>query len=268
MEKISIITPVYNCEKYLRHTIESVINQTYPNWELIIIDDASTDNSLQEAMRYAKQDKRIQVHQYIYNQGVSICRNTGIKNATGDYVAFLDADDLWAADKLEKQLAFMKTHNADFSHTAYAFMNDDGEVMKKGKAKVSPVVGLKDYMKTTQIGMSSVMYNRRHIPDLRFPSDRMLCEDARVWMHYMRKGYHFYGLNQVLSLYRIRPHQLSHNKFKMATNTLRRYIAENNVPQYKKLFYFINYAYNGIKKRLRPSQLDMQEIYQNFNCYR
>lgn len=260
--------PLYNCEKYIKHTVESVINQTYPNWELIIIDDASTDHSLQEAWHIAENDKRINILQFASNQGVSSARNAGLANATGDYIAFLDADDLWATEKLEKQLAFMKEHKADFSHTSYAFINDNGEVMKKGKINVSSEVSLHDYMKTTQIGMSTVMYNRNHIKDLRFPTDRKLCEDARVWMHYMRKGYHFYGLNQVLSLYRIRPHQLSHNKFKMVTNTLRRYIAENNIPEYKKLFYFINYAYNGVKKRMRPNQLDIQEIYQQFNCHR
>ena len=268
MEKVSIIMPVYNCEKYITHAVQSVLNQTYLNWELFIIDDASTDGSLQKALELSKKDKRIHVSHYLYNQGVSACRNSGLKEAHGNYIAFLDADDLWATTKLEKQLAFMKEKGINFSHTAYGYINVNGDIMPKGQMNVSDEVNLKSYMKTTQVNMSSVMYNRNNIPDLQFPKDKRLCEDARVWMHYMRKGEKFYGLNEVLSLYRIRPNQLSHNKFKMAMNTLRRYIHEKNIPEYKKLFYFMSYAYNGVKKRVRPNELNMKEIYDNFNCHR
>lgn len=268
MEKVSIIMPVYNCEKYLDHTVQSVINQTYPNWELLIIDDASTDRSLEKACEYMHKDKRIHVSYYLNNQGVSACRNSGLKSATGDYVAFLDADDLWSDDKLEKQLAFMKEKDANFSHTSYGFINAEGDVMDIGQFNVKEELKLKEYMKTTQIDTSTVMYNRKRIPDLQFPKDRKLCEDSRVWMHYMRKGEQFYGLNEILTLYRVRPGQLSGNKFKMATSRLKFYIKEKNLPAYKKLFYFLNYAYNGVKKRRIKNNLNMPEIYQHFNCHK
>ena len=260
--------PVYNCEKYLDHAVQSVINQTYQNWELFIVDDASTDNSLQKACDYAHYDKRIHVSQYLHNQGASACRNSALKSATGDYVAFLDADDLWADDKLEKQLAFMKEKDANFSHTSYGFINAKGDVMDVGQLNVKEDLNMKDYMKTTQIDTSTVMYNRKRIPDLQFPKDRYVCEDARVWMHYMRKGEMFHGLNEVLTLYRVRPGQLSGNKFNMAMQRLKCYIKERNIPAYKKLFYFMSYAYNGVKKRNLKNNLNMADIYEHFNCHK
>ena len=123
-------------------------------------------------------------------------------------------------------------------------------------------------MKTTQIGMSTVMIDRRKVKDIVFPNDRELCEDARLWMNFMRKGHKFHGLNEVLLLYRVRSHQLSHNKVKMVRNTLNRYWQEKDYPAYKRLYYFLNYACNGVGKRLRRPNIDYQSIYNNFNCRR
>ena len=110
MNKISVIMPLYNCEKFVKHSIASVQNQTYPNWELIIVNDASTDNSLAEAERFAAADERIKFLSVAENQGVSYCRNLAIEHATGDYITFLDSDDLWSKHKLERQLSFMENH--------------------------------------------------------------------------------------------------------------------------------------------------------------
>lgn len=266
MNKISVIMPVYNCEKFLKHTVRSVLEQTYENWELIIVDDASTDNSLLEARYYEAEDDRIKVFAMPQNSGVSACRNFALERADGDYVAFLDSDDLWSKYKLEKQLVFMQRHDAALSHTSYAFMNERGEVMKNGKVNVDVDVDLPRYMKTTQIGMSSVMIDRRKIPDVVFPKDRELCEDARVWMKFMREGHKFYGLNEVLLLYRVRDGQLSRNKVKMAQNTLRRYWNEKDLPAYKRLAYFLHYACNGIEKRICPAEFDASSVLESFNC--
>lgn len=258
--------PVYNCEKFLKHTIRSVRAQTYENWELIIVDDASTDNSLSEAEYFAAEDDRIKVFHMQENSGVSICRNKGLEHASGEYVAFLDSDDLWSKYKLEKQHGFMQENNVALSHTSYAFMNEQGEVMKNGKVSVDFEVDLGRYMKTTQIGMSSVMIDRRKVSQIKFPEDRDLCEDARVWMGFMREGKKFYGLNDVLLLYRVRNNQLSRNKAKMAKNTLERYWNEKNLPAYKRLAYFLHYACNGIEKRVCPSKLDIKSVMDSFNC--
>ena len=120
MDKVSIILPLYNCEKYVKHTIESVLHQDYKNWELIVVDDASADKSLDEVWQYARQDSRIRVFSSVKNEGVATTRNTALKYVTGKYIAFIDADDLWAKNKLSSQIVFMKKHNAGLSHTSFA----------------------------------------------------------------------------------------------------------------------------------------------------
>ncbi|MBP5352762.1 MAG: glycosyltransferase family 2 protein [Alphaproteobacteria bacterium] len=263
MDKISIIMPLYNCEGYVRHTIRSVQQQTYKNWELIIVDDASTDNSLQVVKDFAAKDARIKVFPRAVNTGTGACRNYGLDRAEGRFVAFIDSDDLWAEEKLHRQIAFMKNHNYALSHTAYAFMDMNGDILQQGKVDVDETVDRNHYMKTTQVGMSSVMIDRDKIKNIRFPEDRRLCEDATLWMQFLRQGHKFHGLNEILLLYRVSPRQLSRNKSKMAMNTLKRYWKEKDLPAYKRLFYFMNYAYNGVKKRIEKSEVP-QSVAQNF----
>lgn len=198
MDKVSVIIPVYNCEKFLKHTVQSVLNQSFQNWEAIIVNDASTDGSLAAAREFSVSDPRIRVVSQEKNSGVGACRNRGMALAGGRYLAFLDSDDLWSKEKLSRQLAFMRQNNAAASHTGYAFMSEKGEVLVKGKVSVDREIGLEQYMKTTQIGMSTVMIDRQKIPDLKFPEERELCEDARAWVSLFHRGYRFHGLNEVL----------------------------------------------------------------------
>ena len=268
MEKVSVIMPVYNCEKFVKYAIHSVQNQTYPNWELIIINDASTDNSLDEVLKFAHEDKRIHVFDYVYNHGVGVCRNAGLSHARGRYVAFLDADDLWAKHKLEKQIAFMQEKDIGLSHTSFAYINEAGDLQPTGIVTVDEKVNLLKYLKTTQIGMSTVMIDRKKFPNIAFPEDRKLCEDASTWTPLLRRGEYFYGVNDVLMLYRVRDNQLSGNKFKMAKNTFLRYMNEESLPFYKRLSCFFNYAYHGVEKRVTNNNLDTKTILENFNCHR
>lgn len=267
MVNISIIVPVYNCRKYLKHTIASVENQTYQNWELLIVDDASTDGSDKEIDRLASQNPKIKVWHLQKNKGVSYCRNFAMKHAEGRYLAFLDADDLWSKDKLSHQLFAMEKTHAPLSHTGYAFMDSKGFVLPAGRVETNNQLDLPTYMMTTQIGMSTVMVDRKTAGNFIFPEDRELCEDARAWMSFLRKDIKFSGVNEVLTLYRIRANQLSRNKIKMVINTLKRYWNEKNLPAYKRLWYFANYACNGIKKRLRKTNIDIS-VLKNFNCNR
>lgn len=267
MVNVSVIVPVYNCRKFLKHTIASVENQTYQNWELLIVDDASNDGSAEEIDRLAAENPKIKVWHLPENKGVSYCRNFAMRQAQGRYLAFLDADDLWSKDKLAHQLFAMEQNHAPLSHTGYAFMNGKGFVLPVGKVETDSQLDLPTYMKTTQIGMSTVMIDRRQTGDFIFPEDRELCEDARVWMHFLRKNMKFSGINEVLTLYRVRANQLSRNKLKMVANTLKRYWGERNLPAYKRLWYFANYACNGLGKRLKKTNIDIS-ILQNFNCNR
>ena len=260
MEKISVIIPCYNSEKFLKHTVQSVIDQTYKDWELIIVDDKSTDNSLKEAQKLAETDTRIKIIPMKENGGVSVCRNLGMRQASGRYVAFLDSDDIWANDKLERQLKFMKKNNAAISHTGYAYMSENGIPLKNGRGYVDKDLDVRQYMKTTQINTSTVMFDTDKIKDLHFPEDRELCEDARAWMDCFRKGFKFTGLDEPLSMYRVRDNQLSQSKYRMAKNTFNRYMNEEGIEKYKSLYYFMNYAVNGVRKRKRDSNLDEKDI--------
>ena len=109
--KVSVITPMYNCEKFISETIESVLNQTYTNWEMIIIDDCSTDKSKQIVKQYIERDKRIRLIALNENSGAAVARNKGIEVSSGRFIAFLDGDDLWESNKLEKQIQFMTEKN-------------------------------------------------------------------------------------------------------------------------------------------------------------
>lgn len=131
---VSIITPIYNCEQFLQETIQSVLNQTYTNWELILIDDCSTDNSLSIAETAAQRDSRIRVIKLDQNSGPAVARNIGIKKAKGKYIAFLDSDDMWFPNKLEKQLSFMEKNQIPFTYTGYEKINEDGSF--KGKDRI------------------------------------------------------------------------------------------------------------------------------------
>lgn len=266
MPKVSVIMPVYNCEEFVKHSIRSVQNQTFKDWELIVINDASLDNSLQKVLELAHEDKRIKVIDMAFNQGVGKCRNIGISYAKGRYLAFLDSDDLWSKKKLEKQLAFMEEQGIAMSHTSYGFINDEGRILPTGQVCVDDCVDRNKYMKTTQVGMSTVMVDKTKVPDLKFPEDRELCEDARAWMMQLRKGEKFYGLNEVLLLYRVRSHQLSRNKLKMAKNTFKRYLDEPHMPLYRRLYYFSQYAYHGFQKRLVKNKSDIPNLTRDFNC--
>ena len=266
MDKVSIIMPLYNSEKFLKHAVHSVQSQTYPKWELVIVDDASTDNSLEEARKLAQSDPRIKVFSSSVNRGISATRNAALEKATGRYIAFLDDDDLWAKEKLRKQIFFMKKSGAALSHTSYAFINSEGTIMPVGRINVDRKLNLTQYMKTTQIGMSTVMIDRQKIPNISFPKDNELGEDARVWMNFMRQGYVFEGLNKILTLYRVYKGQRSFNKFEMAASTLKRYWSQKDFPAYKRFYYFLNYAYHGVEKRLRPTKLNTQLVRERFNC--
>ncbi|MED4300185.1 glycosyltransferase family 2 protein [Geobacillus stearothermophilus] len=208
---VSIVTPVYNAEKYLKYTIESVINQDYDNWELIIIDDCSKDNSRLIAERYMKKDKRIKLISLEKNRGVAYARNIGIKAAKGRYIAFLDSDDLWYPNKLSKQLDFMKKNDYYFTFSSYELINDEGIRLNK-VIKAPNIVDYKRLLKGNPIGCLTVMIDKKRIEDIEMPEIRH--EDYATWLNITKNGNIAYGLNEILALYRKSRNSLSSNKIK------------------------------------------------------
>ena len=154
-EKVSIIVPMYNAEKFIGKTIESVLSQTYENWEMLIMNDVSTDNSLAVVNEFAKKDDRIKVVNTEKNMGVVKGRNHLIDLANGKYIAFLDADDYWHSQKLEKQIQFMKEKNAGISCTEYTRVKENGE--KLNEVVIKPEISYTDMLKNNYLGCLTVM---------------------------------------------------------------------------------------------------------------
>ena len=247
MPKISIIMPVFNAKKYIDESIESVICQTYENWELILIDDYSTDGTYDYLLARYKRNPKIKLLRNPVNSGAGTSRNLGLKSAVGQFIAFLDADDIWLPSKLERQLAFMLDHKCAIVHTSYSFINESGEPIS-GRVNVSKYVNLNSYMRNTEIGMSTVLINKEMIGDFEFPSIR-IHEDASLWLELLGRGFIADGLNEVLTNYRVRKGQLSGNKIVAALNTFKLYASVTELPVRDRLKNYLFYAVNAIYKR-------------------
>lgn len=244
--KVSIITPVYNAEKFLEDTICSVQNQTYEDWEMILVDDRSTDNSKEIITRLSKEDSRIKYIELAENSGAAVARNTAIENATGRFIAFLDADDKWTEDKLEKQLKFMKEKNIGFSFTGYTRMTEEGELLNYVEAPGEMTYN--QLLRNTAIGCLTVVVDREKVGDFRMPLVRK-GQDFATWLSILKKGHNAYGLNGNLAHYRVVNNSLSSNKIGALKRTWNIYRNVENLSFIKSCYCFVGYAINAIKKR-------------------
>ena len=248
MEKnlVSIITPVYNGEKYIEKCIESVLNQTYKNLEMIIVDDGSIDNSENIIKKYTKENSFIKYIKLKENRGISNARNVALKNATGRFVAFLDCDDIYYKDKIKKQVNFMIENNYFFTYTSYNLIDENGQNLNK-------IICAKEYenykslLRGNNIGCLTVMIDRLKINEnLIFSSNPH--EDYILWLSILKNNNKAYGLNDVLSSYRKSNDSISHNKIKAASWTWNIYRNIEKLPLLKSIYYFINYGINGSMK--------------------
>lgn len=242
MKKVSVIIPVYNSEKYILECMNSVINQTYKNLEIIVIDDKSTDNSI-NIIKSIK-DKRIRIIQLEKNSGAAIARNKGIEVATGDYICFLDSDDYWFNRKIEKQLNFIK--NKAFIYSKYIYLRKN----KTHIAKVPKVLTYKELLKNTAIFTSTVMLNMKYLNKKNIYMPKIDGEDYGAWFNILKKIDKAYGMQEILSIYRVRNKSLSSNKIKAMRRTWNLYKLEN-LPLSKRIYCFICYAYNAVKRRIK-----------------
>ncbi|MBR4862931.1 MAG: glycosyltransferase family 2 protein [Oscillospiraceae bacterium] len=199
--KVSIVMPMYNCAAYVAQSIESVQAQTYPYWELLIVDDLSTDDSVAIVEEYAKKDDRIRLLQNPKNSGAALSRNYALREATGRWIAFLDSDDLWLPEKLAKQVPFMANNGYHFSYTQYREMDDNGVhtgVMLTGPKKVTKAkLFAYDY-----IGCLTVMYEREFVGLIQIP-DLKKRNDYAMWLKVV-KHCPCYLLPELLAEYRVR----------------------------------------------------------------
>ena len=245
---VSVIMPCYNMENFIAHTIESVQRQTYPHWELLIVDDASTDQTAEIVKSYQNQDDRIQFIIKSQHSGIADTRNQCIQMAQGRYLAFLDSDDLWHPEKLERQLQFMTQRNIGFSYSSYDCIDETGKPLGK---TVTAIDNLDHdvYMHNTIIGCSTVMLDRTIVGEVVVPNFRT-SEDTATWLNLLKKGFIAHSIKEPLVFYRIRQHSASSNKLKASADLWRVYRQQEKLSLFKALGCFISYAFHAIKKRL------------------
>lgn len=249
-EKVSIITPVYNCEKYLKDTIENVMKQTYTNWEMILVDDCSTDKSEEVISKYTKIDKRVKYYKLKENSGAAIARNYALEKAEGRFIAYLDADDAWKVDKLEKQIKFMLDNNYAFTCTSYEKIDEEGNSKNK-IVRIPEKVDYKFFLRNTIIQTVGVMVDTKITGKevLQMPNIRRR-QDAATWCQLLKNNYNCYGMNEALSYYRVVSNSLSSNKLKAVKGTWYLYRKIEKLSLFKSCFCFIGYAWNACKKRI------------------
>lgn len=210
---VSIITPTYNCGRFIAETIESVQAQTYKNWEMLIVDDCSTDDTKSVVVQYAEKDARVKYFCLETNSGAAVARTEAMRRAEGEYMAFCDSDDLWMSDKLDKQLAYMKATGHTFTCTAYEQMDENGKSLER---VIQPKMKC-DYNRLLldcPVGNSTVMYNVSAMGKFEVPNIRKRNDDA-LWLQMLKKEQYIWGMNDVLMRYRIRQNSISSNKLKV-----------------------------------------------------
>ncbi|MBO7528308.1 MAG: glycosyltransferase family 2 protein [Bacteroidales bacterium] len=245
---VSIIMPCYNAERYIAQSIESVLAQTYQNWELLITDDGSTDRSVDIVSRYSKHDDRINVLVPDEHSGIARTRNMSIARAKGKFVAFLDSDDIWYPEKLEKQVNFMLENNVAFTYSSYEIIDVQGKLKKK-IVKDAGVMSYKKYLRNTIICCGTVVVDREKTGHFATPIIKT-SEDMSLWLSIMKRGFDAYPVPGPLHRYRDTPGSASSNKFKAACDVWRVYRKIEKLSLLQSAVNFVCYSFNAVKKHV------------------
>ncbi|GIN96857.1 glycosyl transferase [Siminovitchia terrae] len=242
---VSIIMPAYNAEKYIAYSIESIIAQDYPNWELLVVDDCSNDGTRKILEKYSNLDNRIKLISLDNNCGVAKARNIAINNSNGKYIAFLDSDDIWHPDKLTEQISFMSKNNYPFSFTSYELIDAEGQETKK-IINAPPKVDYQGLLKGNIIGCLTVVIDKGHYQNISMPVIKH--EDYATWLQLLKGGSTAYGMSKVLAQYRKTNTSVSSNKVKSVLWTWNIYRSYLQLGLFKSVFCITSYAVNAFKK--------------------
>lgn len=241
---VSVIMPAYNAMKTIEQSVQSVLAQTYKNFELIIVDDGSTDGTGNFIDIY--ENEKIRAF-HIDNKGVGRARNFAISKAEGDYIAFLDADDLWTKDKLEKQISFMEKNNwPSLSFTASSFMKEDDSLLSY-ELHVPKTISFDELLKQNVISCSSVIAKKEILMSHPFPQEDVIHEDFAVWLSILKDGAKAYGLDEPLLIYRLSSSGKSSNKLEAALMNWHtyRYLGLSLLVSFQSM---VSYTVRGLKK--------------------
>ena len=242
---ISIIMPAYNCERFIEAAIRSVMMQTYHNWELIVIDDASTDATFDIVCRMMEKEPRIRGIQNPTNMGAARTRNLGLDLALGEYVAFLDSDDSWNANKLTDQLLCMKNASAALCFTSYAIVDENDTFCRS--YNVPKEICFEELLKENVIGCSTVLISKEIVDKYRFVTD-FYHEDYCLWLDILKDGYRAVGCDKELVRWRLFTRSRSFNKKRSAMNRWKIYRKHLHLSLFKSTKAFASYAIRGFKK--------------------
>jgi glycosyltransferase involved in cell wall biosynthesis len=244
---ISIVIANYNSEKYISCTLKSILRQSYFNFEILIIDDKSTDNSLNIINKFRINEHRIKLIELTKNSGPAKARNVGIKEAKGEYLTFIDSDDIWDSDFLKTSIEFSKRNDYNFVFSSYCIVNEKLE--KKYEDFIVPQrVSFKDMLKSNYISCLTAFINIKQLGKIYMIEEINTHEDYCLWLEYLKRVDFAYGIKRPMASYRIRERSLSRNKFKNAYN---HWVFLRNIQKQSlvnSIFYFITYTSNGLRK--------------------
>jgi len=247
VDLVSIILPAYNSEKYIGRTLDSVIKQTYKKWELIIVDDCSTDSTANIVKEYTRKDPRISYNKLQKNSGAAVARNKAIDKAKGRYLAFLDSDDIWFSGKLEKQINFMRKNKYKFTCTSYTKIDENDIAL--GSQRTAKLK--RDYNGVLKNcpGNSTVIYDAFSLGKFKIP-DIKKRNDYVMWLQILKKEKYLYGIAEPLGSQRIRPGSISSNKFQLIGYHWKVYRDIEKLSMIKS-FYLLSYwiVVSGLKLR-------------------
>jgi glycosyltransferase involved in cell wall biosynthesis len=244
---VSIIMPIFNSARYIRSAINSIQAQTYKNWELLLIDDSSQDDSLIIVESIIKNDSRMKLKKLQSNYGSAYARNKGIDLSQGRFLAFLDSDDIWHPEKLDKQISFMKENMYSFTFTSYNKIDDQGSKIGSVIINKNELV-YADLLYTNSIGCLTVVLDIKALGGKPYMPLIKKRNDYALWLSILKKGFKAYGLTEILAEYRYRTSSLSSNKLQVLRYQWEIYRLYQEFGVIKSFYYMVFYAFNGFKK--------------------
>ena len=249
-ELVSVIIPLYNSGHLIKNTINSVLSQTYENIEILVVDDCSTDDSYKIVEEMSKEDSRIKLFQNPENSGAAVSRNRGLSESSGRYIAYIDADDLWDKEKLEKQIKFLNDNKIGFSCCSYRVINEEGIDQNK-KIIMPKATTYKKLLKNTILLTVGIIVDTSIVnKDLLVMPLVRRGQDTATWAQVLKAGFICYGQSDVLASYRKVKHSLSSNKLKAVKRTWYWYRKIEKLNPIYAAYCFVGYAFNAVKKRI------------------
>lgn len=243
---VSIIMPMHNSEATIERAVNSVLSQLYENWELLIVDDASKDGSINTAQRFGVLDPRINVHELEQQSGAGIARNTAIEKAKGRFIAFLDSDDEWLPEKLSQQIPWMLANDIAFSCTAYYRQKRGRE---KSIVHVPPKATRAELLKNNIVATLTAVYDVSQLEKC-YMSEIKRRQDYGLWLDLLIKTDAVWCLDNPLSIYHVGKGTLSSNKAKAAMSQWKFFREQQNLSMIESAYYFVHYAINATRRNM------------------